>query len=115
MKYLLKRGASPDCIRSSDGATPLHLVAQVRDPDANVHEAIRLLMEHGANVNAVNKTKLTPLHQAGGGAPWCLRNVCYLVAAGANPAYIDADATPQGKRPSSQLSQVGGVTSSIST
>jgi ankyrin repeat protein len=99
MRFFLQLGANPNCNRASDGATLLHLAAQIRSPDVDVAEVVRLLVEHGADVNAVNKTKLTPLHQAGGGAPWNLRNARCLVAAGADPGYISPEATQQGKTP----------------
>jgi ankyrin repeat protein len=55
-KMLLEAGTPVD-IREPDGRTPLHIAATVSgDP-----EAIRLLIKHGADVNAVDDKQLTPL------------------------------------------------------
>lgn len=57
VRLLLKYGARPNC--SKDGWTPLHQ-AVVRNHIATVH----LLLEHGAEINAVKADGLTPLHLA---------------------------------------------------
>lgn len=55
-RMLLEAGAPVDT-REHDGRTPLHIAATLGgDP-----ETIRLLIEHGADVNAVDDRQLTPL------------------------------------------------------
>jgi ankyrin repeat protein len=64
---------------AEDGFTPLHLAAYFRHP-----EAVRLLLDRGAPVNAVagNPTRVQPLHSAAaGGDTECVR---LLVTAGAD-------------------------------
>lgn len=45
--------------KDDKGNTPLHYAARDKSK-----EAIRILVEHGANIDAVNKLKCTPLHFA---------------------------------------------------
>ena len=46
-------------LNAHNGSTPLHLAAF-----SNAHEIVETLMEHGANLNALDKTDSTPLHVA---------------------------------------------------
>jgi ankyrin repeat protein len=55
MERLLNNGEAPDA-RDRDGFTPLHLAAQ-----ENAVEAARTLLDHGAEVDSVNKYGNTPL------------------------------------------------------
>jgi len=57
LKKLLKE-INPN-IRNKDGETPLHIVAGRSHP-----EAVKLLLDHGADPNAQNKEGKTPLHYA---------------------------------------------------
>jgi ankyrin repeat protein len=72
----------PDAVagRSPDGFTPLHYAAFFGRP-----ELVALLIEHGADVNAVadNPTRVSPLHSAAACAN--VESCRLLLAAGANP------------------------------
>jgi len=73
--------AQPDAVtaRSADGFTPLHYAAFFGRP-----ELVALLIEHGADVNAVadNPTRVCPLHSA---AAYNDAGICrQLLVAGAN-------------------------------
>jgi ankyrin repeat protein len=49
-----------------DGSQPLHFACQ------NCHlETVKLMVSHGANVDAVNNCRYTPLHKAAGGVKDC--------------------------------------------
>ena len=95
IRTLLAAGADPD-LTTDDGTTPLMMAAGlgVRShqpltprglPSPSAEEAVRVLVEAGADVNAVNHGDFTPLH----GATFRGLNevVQYLVEQGAN---IDA-------------------------
>jgi ankyrin repeat protein len=61
---LLDHGAPIDTC-DANGVSALHRVADHRQaPQANAEAAARVLIEHGANVNARNWDDVTPLHQA---------------------------------------------------
>jgi uncharacterized protein len=78
--YLLSRGADPNLPNPTTGATALHLVADVA--------MARLLIEHGADVNARDLREQTPLHHAViDGERAVIR--C-LLASGADPTLADA-------------------------
>ena len=68
----LQRDASFISIVDDEWNTPLHLA---RDP-----EAVRLLLKHGADVNARNTNGFTPLHLAS-----AANIIRLLLKAGANP------------------------------
>lgn len=63
VRFLLRSGANPNAV-NTDGETPLHSVCT--NNDDNSAEAIRLLLQHGANLEARNAQDLhrTPLHVA---------------------------------------------------
>ena len=72
MRELVARGADPN-LATTLGTTPLmvaagigHLPGMSRSTEANALEAVKLCLELGANVNAVNKSSDTALH----GAAW---------------------------------------------
>jgi ankyrin repeat protein len=56
---------SPDVLIVSPGATPLLVAAKASDDDA-----VKLLLEHGANVNAANVFGITPFMAAAGVGHW---------------------------------------------
>lgn len=56
---------SPDVLVVSPGATALHVAAKASDD-----EAVTLLLEHGANVNAANVFGITPFMAAAGVGHW---------------------------------------------
>ena len=89
MRELVAHGADPN-LATNQGTTPLmvaagigHLPGMSRSTEANALEAVKLCVELGADVNAVNKTGDTALH----GAAWrhfADSIVQYLVDHGAN-------------------------------
>lgn len=56
---------SPDVLVVSPGATALHVAAKASDDDA-----VKLLLEHGANVHAANVFGITPVMAAAGVGHW---------------------------------------------
>jgi hypothetical protein len=56
---------SPDVLVVSPGATALHVAAKASDD-----EAVKLLLEHGANVQAANVFGITPVMAAAGVGHW---------------------------------------------
>jgi ankyrin repeat protein len=60
-KYYISKGAKIDC-KSVEGQTALHDSAK-----RNMLESVKLLVESGANVNAIDNEGNTPLHIAAGG------------------------------------------------
>jgi ankyrin repeat protein len=56
---------SPDVLVVSTGATPLHIAVKASDD-----EAVKLLLEHGANPNAANVFGITPFMAAAGVGHW---------------------------------------------
>jgi ankyrin repeat protein len=56
---------SPDVLVVSPGATALHVAAKASDDDA-----VKLLLEHGANVHAANVFGITPMMAAAGVGHW---------------------------------------------
>ncbi|RZF39693.1 hypothetical protein LSTR_LSTR012147 [Laodelphax striatellus] len=83
VRKLLMRGVSPDST-NEDGLTALHQCC-IDDNE----EMMKLLLEFGANVNAEDSEKWTPLHAAA----TCghLHLVTYLIASGANLLAVNAD------------------------
>lgn len=83
VKNLLMRGVSPDSC-NEDGLTALHQCC-IDDNEA----MLLLLLEYGANVNAEDSEKWTPLHAAA----TCghLRLVSILISHGANLLAVNAD------------------------
>jgi ankyrin repeat protein len=77
VKLLLEKGANPNAV-SELNETPLHVAAgkgymEARRRGTRYYRAaregglglVKLLVEKGANPNAVNKSNDTPLHKAG--------------------------------------------------
>ncbi|KAH9052937.1 ankyrin repeat-containing domain protein [Lactarius deliciosus] len=65
-QVLLNHGAKADA-RNADGQTPLHQVPQcqmVFTDDQHTSRFIRLLLEHGMGINALDNHQETPLHVA---------------------------------------------------
>lgn len=83
VRRLLVKGVSPDST-NEDGLTALHQCC-IDDNE----EMMKLLLEFGANVNAEDSEKWTPLHAAA----TCghLHLVRYLIASGANLLAVNAD------------------------
>lgn len=83
VRRLLMRGVSPDST-NEDGLTALHQCC-IDDNE----EMMKSLLEFGANVNAEDSEKWTPLHAAA----TCghLHLVKYLIASGANLLAVNAD------------------------
>lgn len=78
-----RRGAGMGVPVSSVGFTPLHEAAVRGEP-----EIAKLLLEHGADVNALGgQHQITPLHAAAAGGH--LETVKLLLEAGANPGVRD--------------------------
>jgi ankyrin repeat protein len=101
-EVLLKHGAAVGA-RTVDGTTPLHAACsrEYPDPDEGLTSSAyqrekprlataRLLVRHGADVNATNAQGATPLFEAVGGAsgPDLVR---FLIDAGADVKVVDAD------------------------
>jgi ankyrin repeat protein len=101
VKILLEHGADPNRGHPESLETPLHH-ALAGNGDADRTELIRLLINHGADVNAKTKPGVisynfwrdvrtrgeTPLHRAAAYAS--TEMVKMLLSAGANPAIRDA-------------------------
>lgn len=89
LQLLLQRDARVDGAgRGTEKGTPLHAAA-----NGGYTGVLKLLLEHGAETDAVNSEGLTALHSAAGGghAP----AVQLLLAAGSDPAAVAASgATP---------------------
>ncbi|KAF8938421.1 hypothetical protein BGZ58_000945 [Dissophora ornata] len=78
---LLHEGYDPMALRS-DGATPLHILVQ-EQPEAL--ESIKLLVQHGADVNHATEKGLSVLHTlAHSYRPGCLEAMKLLVSLGAD-------------------------------
>jgi len=75
---LLERGAA--LLPSADGTTPLHLAALGSDL-----ELICVLLARGANVNAFDRTGMTPLHKAADEHEQRVEVLSLLLIAGADP------------------------------
>jgi uncharacterized protein len=91
VRVLLERGANPNAVATSaeiGPVQPLHSAAATRQL-----EAARLLIVHGADVNARQAAGFTPLHEAAGNGDVALGRV--LLEAGADPtARKDDSQTP---------------------
>ncbi|KAK6630921.1 hypothetical protein RUM44_003093 [Polyplax serrata] len=83
VKRLLMSGVDPDST-NEDGLTALHQCC-IDDNE----EMMKLLIDFGANVNAEDSEKWTPLHAAATCAH--LHLVCYLISKGANLLAVNAD------------------------
>ncbi|XP_054286239.1 protein phosphatase 1 regulatory subunit 16A-like isoform X2 [Macrosteles quadrilineatus] len=83
VERLLEKGVSPDST-NEDGLTALHQCC-IDDNE----EMMKLLLQYGANVNAEDSEKWTPLHAAA----TCghLHLVRYLIASGADLLAVNAD------------------------
>lgn len=103
MKLLLAHGADPS-IPTDDHTTPLMAAAGVGYTDGFIHdrseeetiEAMKLIVEKGANVNDVNDAGLTALHGAAHKAS--LAEIRFLVDHGANLAAKDKGGSESSKR-----------------
>ena len=80
-KLLLERGARPG-LANAGGGTPLHVAAAVGE------KCVRVLLDHGADANARDDLKTTPLHWAAGYSD--VETVKALVEAGADVTAKDA-------------------------
>ncbi|XP_033222836.1 uncharacterized protein LOC117176690 [Belonocnema kinseyi] len=60
-KMLLAKGASVNCREDFNGFTPLHYGAGI---DQSWPQIVRLLLDHGADINAVNKIDALPIFYA---------------------------------------------------
>ena len=95
MKMLLAHGADPN-ISTTDGTTPLMAAAGVGYTDGFIHdiseettiEAMKLILDLGANVNAQNKRGMTALHGAAHKAS--LAEISLLVNRGADLGIRDS-------------------------
>jgi ankyrin repeat protein len=102
VKILLEHGAEPNRGRSESGETPLHH-ALAGNTDADRTELIRLLISHGADVNATTKPGVvsfnfwrdartrgeTPLHRAA--AYGSIGIIRMILNAGADPMIRDVN------------------------
>ncbi|KAF9429318.1 hypothetical protein BGZ76_001498, partial [Entomortierella beljakovae] len=78
---LLHEGYNPMALRA-DGATPLHILVQEQPEEL---ESIKLLIQHGADVNHITEKGLTVLHTlAHSYRPGCLEAMKLLVSYGAD-------------------------------
>lgn len=59
VQFILGRGISPD-VQAQDGSTPLHM-AILNQLDDNVAETVIALLKYGADINAQNIYRQTPL------------------------------------------------------
>ncbi|CAL8124208.1 unnamed protein product [Orchesella dallaii] len=66
LKYFLLRGHDVN-VTDGNGSTPLHLAVKLSK--TNTHEMVVLLVEYGADVNAIDKFGKTPISIAYGGQP----------------------------------------------
>jgi ankyrin repeat protein len=75
--------------RNAEGKTPLHFASgtQKEVPDITLSSVARLLLEHGADVNALSNDRSTPLHLAA--QPGRIEVVRVLLEHGANAAAED--------------------------
>jgi ankyrin repeat protein len=65
LPYLMRKGANLD-LRNDDGETPLHIALDYeRYKGVFYKEAVKILLEHGADANAVNSKGETCLSKAG--------------------------------------------------
>ena len=88
MRALLAKGADPDLI-TQDRTTPLMVAAgfgrkdpRKKEDERQALEAVKLLVELGADVNAINSEGRTALH--GAASVWADEIIEFLVAKGAN-------------------------------
>jgi len=93
MDYLLGKSACP-CVADEEGYTPLHYATQYAITEADENDVededtsqIQILLHYGANVNASNKSGVTPLMLATEMGGTCC--ILALVQAGANPDLVD--------------------------
>lgn len=60
LEWLLRQGGDPNCGVSSSGGTPLHAAVSY-----GMTQCIQVLLEHGADVFAIDSSGATPIHVAG--------------------------------------------------
>ena len=60
LQWLLSQGGDPNCGASSSGGTPLHAAVSY-----GMTQSIQTLLDHGADVFAVDASGATPIHVAG--------------------------------------------------
>ena len=80
VSFCLERGFDPDQVDRDTGNTPLHYACQLDYPDV-----ADILLQHGADPNAVSKINDTPIHCAIQNGNAGLVNL--LIEHGANPNY----------------------------